>query len=528
MFLLPPGSARRGVVIVVLSLLVVAAVYRKTPMNFFRAESGWFLVESVSSKERQDKFQRDFFMRSYGGHYTPLAFIAEFQAAKLAGTNESFWKWRQILVLGLVAAALCGTVSGIASLFQLSRWGGWAIGAALAAGAVFRPEVMELISWPFMIFQLLWIAFFIPALYAAVRVASAPEQSRWPWIAVLSACASLQVSGLGLVTVAAVSAVFFGLLLVAMHSPSAMYGPHRKRIATALITLLGVAAIHGWAMLHLLPPHPTFSAPFRSICRLFLGFIANLAAAAAHTFMATAISEPDWRSLGYAWPYGVLVIAASVLLIFWLVRKAFREPTPRNLTWCALHIFSISAFFAFIGLAAVRQLQAAPSLDQAWMSLTYTTVYPRYIVPLHFTVIGSAIGAAVWLMQRAPRLAPAAFAVLVLAAITAQKDFQVTTFPYREPVWRISHGAAWRLVLATVRECRMAQLPVPNIPLGVLTQGWMDADMRVMEPLIRRDLRLAPEEKMEMIGWEEYTAQRERYATVPSLRLLEAKMLRYE
>ena len=74
----------------------------------------------------------------------------------------------------------------------------------------------------------------------------------------------------------------------------------------------------------------------------------------------------------------------------------------------------------------------------------------------------------------------------------------------------------------------MAQLPVPNIPLGVLTQGWMDADMRVMEPLIRRDLRLAPEEKMEMIGWEEYTAQRERYATVPSLRLLEAKMLRYE
>ena len=131
-------------------------------------------------------------------------------------------------------------------------------------------------------------------------------------------------------------------------------------------------------------------------------------------------------------------------------------------------------------------------------------------------------------MQRAPRLAPAAFAVLVLAAITAQKDFQVTTFPYREPVWRISHGAAWRLVLATVRECRTAQLPVPNIPLGMLTQGWMDADMRVVEPLIRRDLRLAPEEKIEMIGWEEFTAQRERYATVRSLRLLEAKMLRYE
>jgi hypothetical protein len=209
MFSLPPGAARRAVVIFALTLLLVAAVYRKTPINFLRAESGWYLMQSHSSEETQERFQRDFFAHSYGGHYTPLAFLAEFETAKFVGTFESFWKWRQILALALVGAALCGAVYAIGGVFQLSRWSRWAMGAALTAGAVFRPEIMEFISWPFMILQLIWIGFFILAMYSAVRVASAPEQTRWPWIAAATACVSIQVSGLGLVTVVAVPLFFW-------------------------------------------------------------------------------------------------------------------------------------------------------------------------------------------------------------------------------------------------------------------------------------------------------------------------------
>ena len=523
MFSLPPGAARRAVVIFALSLLLVAAVYRDTPINFLRAESGWFLTQSHSSPEIRQRFQRNFF-GSYGGHFTPFAFLAEFQTAKLVGTNESFWKWRQILALAVIGAALCGAVYAIGGMFQLSRWSRWALSAALTAGALFRPEIMEFVSWAFMILQLVWMGLFVLALYAAAKVASAPEQTRWPWIAAAAACGSIQASGLGLVTVVAVAVVLSGTLLVARRCPSTVYAPHQRRLASALIAMLAVAVVHGFAMLYLLHSPSSFSPSFGSLAKLSLGFTANLAAAAARTFVATAHAEPNWRSLAYGWPYGLLVIALAPALLFWLLRQSLREPTPQNLTRFALHAFSISAFLALIGLSAVRLFQAA-SLQDAAINLALSTTVPRYVVPLHFMVIGSAIEIAVRLARRAPRLGPFAFCALALAALVAQRDFRSTTFVYVEPIARISHTSAWGLLLATVQECQAAQLPVPNLPLGTLTREFSEADTKSFEPLLRHDLSLKPEQKIEMISWEQYLAgDRERYRSVPSLRLLEQKL----
>ena len=311
---------------------------------------------------------------------------------------------------------------------------------------------------------------------------------------------------------------------MARRRPSAIYAPHRKRVASALIAMLAVAAVHGFAMLYLLRSPSSLSASFGSLARLSLGFTANLAVAAARTFVATASAEPSWRSLAYAWPYGLLVIALAFVMLFWLLRKSLREPTPQNLTRFALHAFSISAFLALIGLCAVRQFQAA-SLDVAAINLALSTWVPRYVVPLHFIAIGSAIAIAVRLTQRAPRFGPAAFCAIALAALVAQRDFRSTTFVYLEPVARISHTSAWGLLLATVRECQAAQLPVPNVPLGALTREFSDADTKAFEPLLRHDLPLKPEEKIQMIPWEQYLAgDRERYRSAPSLRLLEQKL----
>jgi hypothetical protein len=132
---------------------------------------------------------------------------------------------------------------------------------------------------------------------------------------------------------------------------------------------------------------------------------------------------------------------------------------------------------------------------------------------------------AVRLIQRAPRFSPAAFSALALAALVAQRDFRSTTFVYVAPLARISHASAWGLLLSTVRECRAAQLPVPSVPLGALTQGFSEADARSFESLLHHDLHLKPEEKIEIIPWEQYLAEdRERYRGVPSLRLLEEKL----
>jgi hypothetical protein len=61
-------------------------------MNFLRAESGWFLYHAYSAPEMQQRFVQSFWRGSHGGHYTPRAFLAEFETAKIAGTNESIRK----------------------------------------------------------------------------------------------------------------------------------------------------------------------------------------------------------------------------------------------------------------------------------------------------------------------------------------------------------------------------------------------------------------------------------------------------
>src|SRR4051812_24245981 len=83
-------------------LLIVAAVYRRAPVAFLRAESGVYLSRAFADEAVQKDVVRHFFTGSYGGHYTPLAFWGEFTLAKIAGTSRAFWRWRQILGVSFV------------------------------------------------------------------------------------------------------------------------------------------------------------------------------------------------------------------------------------------------------------------------------------------------------------------------------------------------------------------------------------------------------------------------------------------
>lgn len=516
---------RRSLIILVLSFVLIAAVYRRTPMNFLRAESGWFLFHAYSTPEIRQHFQEGFFLASYGGHYAPLAFPAEFEMAKIAGTNESIWKWRQILALTLISAALLGTLYAIGAAFRLPTLTRWMMAAAVTAGSVYRPEMMDFISWPFMIFQLILVGLLMLALYSVLRVVTSPDQRRWPWLAVLAAYGSMHVSGLGLVAISAVAVVLGGILLLAFRSPGAIYHPQRKRIASALITMLCLAAAHGWAMVHLLAPYEPLVVSVGPFCKLLLGFTANLAVTGLRTFIGTTISVPDSRSLAYSWPYGLLIIAGALLLLRWLFRNALKEPTREHVARFALHAFSISGLAVLLGLVAIRAFQST-SLDAVATFLALCNSLPRYVVPLHFLMIASVTDVLVRIARRAPRFSSAAFCAMALAALAAQVDFRLNSFPYVAPFARISHTSAWGLIVATVRECRAAQLPVPNVPLGSLTQEFSDWDPKMFEPLVRRELRLERDEQIEMIAWEKYLqGERDSYrSSVPSLQLLEQKL----
>ncbi|HKP93823.1 MAG TPA: hypothetical protein VJS88_07985, partial [Chthoniobacterales bacterium] len=306
--------------------------------------------------------------------------------------------------------------------------------------------------------------------------------------------------------------------------PSSIKTPAAKQIRRALLAMLALGAVHGWAMLYLSPTGPSVPTPSRALAKLFLGFTANLAVAAVETFSGTTISRPDSNALAYSWPQGLLVIAAALLLVACLLRKALKEPTPQRLIRFALHAFSIAGFLTMIGLIVARQLRAT-SPDAVALYLSYSAAVSRYLVPLHLIVIAAAIELVARLIRAAPRFTPVALWAIALAAVVAQDDFRKTTFGYVAPLGRISHQSAWGLLLATVQECRAANLPVPNFPLAALTQEFGNSDTGSFEPLLRHDLQLKPGEKIELLSWEKYRAgPRERYRSLPSLGLLEKKL----
>jgi hypothetical protein len=151
--------------------ILTALVYRHTQSNFLRAESGWYLFLSHSSPVIQHNTERDFWTTSFNGHYAPLAFLAEYETAKLAGTHGSFWKWRQITVLALLATILFLFVRNSGCALQLSRLRASLSATGLTAILIFQAQMREFIAWPFMILQLFWLLFTMISLLALVQMA---------------------------------------------------------------------------------------------------------------------------------------------------------------------------------------------------------------------------------------------------------------------------------------------------------------------------------------------------------------------
>lgn len=511
----------RKALLVFAALLLVGMVYRRAPTNFLRSESGWYLRTAYSDTETQRNFERDFFRLSYGGHYTPLLFLAEFRAARLIGTNGAVWLGRQILAVALLAAATFALAHRLSTIFELSGTKRLALALAVAAVSAFQPAMLDLIGWPFMILQLLWAGVALLVLHALVMVSWAPEKARWVWVAALAAYASLHISGLGLALVAAATAALSGILVVARRSPQSTLAAVRSSVIAALATMLALTLLHGWAMVRFLPPiappadHP---AEIITLIKLLLGFFANLTIAGVGTFAATAFAQVNGNSLAYCWPYGLLLLVLSIVLWGWVLRRAIADPTPQNVSGLILHAYAIAGLWALVGLVTARELHLRSVAEMVPQLGHYLSV-ARYLVPLHFVLLGSALHIAVVLSRKAPRVSTGVWCGIAVAAVLAQLELQ-SNYKHIAPRPSISHTKAWKQILETVRDCRATKLPMPDLPVDALTQEFLPSNLSSFEPILRHDLKLESGE-IKFIPWEEYLASdAERYQKVPRLERL--------
>jgi hypothetical protein len=493
--------------------IVTAIAYHRTNITFFRAESGWYQFLSHEQPPVQRNYVAFFFTHSYHGHFTPFAFASEFALTRLAGPHASFWKWRQLIALSAVASAIFLLVCAAARVHRLSKPVTFAAAAAVTSIFVLQPLMRELVAWPFMVMQLEWMICGTIALLALVRFAAHPEERRWIWIAAGFAYASMHCLGLGAITVAATLLVFCFFLAGIYQGRFAGMARNRRTLQIASGMLIGLATLHGVAMLHSFgaSKEPASSPGLAAS----LGFwIYSLFASVRTVLGLPILPEPNVNLIAKAWPYGLVAILVLGALLYFLARSALREATPAALTRFVLHTFSIASFGGFVVVMLARH-----GLEPAW-EFRSVLIGSRYLVPITFTLLGSVVVLVVALARRGGVLAAGFFAGLSCVALAANRHHATQIYPAISPGNMISHEKAWQSIVAVARECQAAGIPIPNVPMGRLTQEFYDWDLRLFEPLLRDELKL--KEQCRFADWAECRGvKRAQYdAAAPSLRRL--------
>jgi hypothetical protein len=491
--------------------ILTALVYRHTQSNFLRAESGWYLFLSHSSSLVQHNTEKDFWTTSFNGHYAPFAFRAEYETAKLIGTHAWFWKWRQITVLGLLATILFLFARNSGRALQLSRLRASLSAIGLTAILIFQAQVREFIAWPFMILQLFWLVFTMISVLALVQIARHPAKTLWPWVAAGAAYGSLHFLGLGIATVAATAAALTGIWFGTRHQASS----EASKITVPLLSMITLTALHGAFMLKFSPTNAFISSPgqFTPFLAASLGFIPNFALATLRGLFDASLPTPgEWQGTPH-WLYGLVILLGLGVLAVFAFFRFLKKPTVRNRTRFVLQTFTSVAFVTIIALTSVR-VWREPHLRFA----DYLTG-SRYLIPSSFALAG-LIADLLLILASAPILLSGMLnAGLAVYAILGNLEYAANVYPKVWPRSMISHSDAWKSVVAMARECQRANLAIPNVPLGALTQEFDDWDLKKFEPLLRADLKAQPETSLSFIAWTGVTNElpNEYDRNVPSL-----------
>lgn len=508
-------------------LAAVVVVYRKAPITFFRAETGHWLLIAHGPPEAQNILVREFWTTSSHGHYTPLAFTAEFFFTKLADTGSWLWRARQQGSVALVAAVFFVVVRSIAFMLRLSKRTAACVAAGLTAAFIYQPLVNQLVGWPFHIFQTAWLFLMLVTIAALLRVLENPEERKWIWIMAGSSYASMHVLGLGVTTCAA-TIVALSILLISTYQKIDIYKGQRGTLLQALVILLVVSAAHGVCMYWLIgPPRPAPAAAVPFGWSHALGLLAVYPLAIPTNFFGIAPSYGDIAiTIGSAWPYGVLILLAIGTGLWFFAQSTFSQRDPDSLTRFVLYSFSFVACIVFFGLIAMREIHEIGELNREFNEFL---ISPRYVIPFSLTILPSALLFVLPSLQRRQRFAAIVAIAFGIAAFVAHVHYIRVVSPRVLANNSIPHAKAWKLVVAMAQECRAAGLPIPNMSMYQLETNPHEPDLRYFEPVLHDSLHLPREERCLFVDWVQSRGpERARYdAAAPSLRRV-VKVLRIQ
>src|SRR5205807_5697077 len=179
-----------------------------------------------------------------------------------------------------------------------------------------------------------------------------------------------------------------------------------------------------------------------------------------------------------------------------------------------LRTFPTVSFLTIIALMAFRQWRE-PSPE----GFALYTVAPRSLIPATLALVG-IFAELLFLVASMPVLLNAILNLaLGVCMIIGNLHFAANVYPKAFSKSMISHKRAWQSVVAMARECRSANLTIPDVPLGILSQEFYDWDLKLFEPLLRADLHLPEGTSLNMAPWTTFAGESpdEYRRQVPSL-----------
>src|SRR5881392_1552444 len=142
-----PVQRRRRVELAVTLLLSFAAIFalhRKMQPAVLHAETAYYQIIAHTSPQHARTLVRNFWRKSSHGHYTPLAFTAEFFFAKHAGLRPNWWRARQLFLGALLTFLFFGLIRAAAEQTRPPPFAAALLAAAVTLILVAQPLMRDL------------------------------------------------------------------------------------------------------------------------------------------------------------------------------------------------------------------------------------------------------------------------------------------------------------------------------------------------------------------------------------------------
>ena len=501
--------------LVLASFAVIFVSYKRLNVEILRAESGLFQMVAHSPRETQVDFFRSFWTTSFHGHYTPLAFSAEFFFTKWAGMRGSWWRNRQLaLGVGLAVALFAFVRAAFPIPEKETPVVAWAVAGGATMLIIEQPVMREFLQWPFHIFQLVWMILALALATAVARLPALRDRNKSIYLIAACAYASMHVLGLGLALVIATLAVFLTIMLGTRIGRFESFRSHTKALAIASVILLALAGAHTACMFALAEQQPNAETIYRFTWRHFFGLTGWFPWSISLNIFGKR-DGPKWSAelISNSWPLGLVVTAAIFFFVCFALRRGCARSAERRDSGALLAVFSMVMLLSMLIMIAKRELD-----EPSERALRGYLTGPRYLYPFTVAWLGLTLCAILSVPVLKLRVVGVAFLIFGFTAVGADLEYASEVWPRVMPLHGASDLEIWRYVRQTAREARAADLPIPNISLQPMT-GFAFIDIKFFAPLLRHELHISAPDQCHFIEWDQCSDERraEYFRKCPSL-----------